>query len=69
MVTDHIKAIIAVNSFFPFLALLAVSLRIYARRIRKLSFKADDYTIIAGLASITLPLHFLDTKLISSYAR
>lgn len=49
MLTDHSKTIIVVNGILPSLAVLAVILRLYARRLKHLSLRADDYTILGAL--------------------
>lgn len=52
MLTAHSKTVIAVNSILPSLAVLAVLLRLHARRIKKLSLGAHDYIIIGALVTI-----------------
>lgn len=54
MLTGHSKAIIAVNSVLPFLAVLAVALRLYARRLRHLALNSSDYTILVALVKEVL---------------
>ena len=49
MLTDHSKTIIIVNGILPSLAVLAVILRLHARRLKHLSLRADDYTILGAL--------------------
>ena len=56
MLSGHSKATIVVNSVFPFLAILAVALRLVARRLKNVSFKADDYTIIGATVRLVLDL-------------
>ena len=56
MLTGPAKTTIVINSIFPFLAILAVALRLYARRLKRVALtaddlKADDYTIMAALVS------------------
>lgn len=51
MITAHSKAVIAVNSVLPSLAVLTIMLRLYARRLKSLSLGADDYTIIGALVN------------------
>lgn len=49
MLTDHSKAVIAINSVLPFVAVLSVALRLYARSIKALRLKSSDYTILLAL--------------------
>ena len=49
MLTGRSKAIIAVNSVFPFVAALTVALRLYARTRRTLYLNTSDYTIVVAL--------------------
>lgn len=48
MLTGHQNATLIVNSVFPVLALLVTALRLYARRIKRLSLTGDDYAILAA---------------------
>ena len=49
VLTDRSDAIIAINSIFPSLAVFAVALRFYARKLKASAFMADDYMIIFSL--------------------
>ena len=51
MLTGHSKAIIVVNSIFPFLATVAVILRLYARRLKATSLKSSEYVILVALVA------------------
>lgn len=44
---------------FSAVATLAVALRIWARRIQKLRLELNDYCVVAGLVSKTLPFKIL----------
>ena len=52
MLTEPAIATIVVNSVFPFLAILAVAVRFYARRLKHLALRVDDYTIFAALVRV-----------------
>lgn len=56
MLTDHSKAVIAVNSILPSVAVLAVALRLYARRLKNFSLGPNDYTILAALVEARFSL-------------
>ena len=43
---------VAVLSVFSFLALVAVILRLWARKIRRKEWEANDYLIIVGLVGV-----------------
>ncbi|KAM0795055.1 hypothetical protein BDR22DRAFT_872508 [Usnea florida] len=45
-----IKAIIVVNSVFPFAAAVAVALRLKARRLKAMSLNSSEYVILVALA-------------------
>ena len=49
--TTHSRLIFAFNIIFLVLAIVAVSLRIYARRLKRLSFLAEDYFVFAAMVS------------------
>ena len=46
---------VAVISIFSALASVAVGLRIWARRIQRMSLELNDYFIMIGLVGATLP--------------
>lgn len=45
------KSVVAANATLAVLAILAVGLRLVARRKRNIPLKADDYLIVVALAS------------------
>lgn len=49
MLTAHSKAVIVVNSVFPFLAAFAVALRLYARGLKAISLQPSDYVVLVAL--------------------
>ena len=51
MLTGHSKAVIVVNSVFPFFAAVTVALRIYARRLKATSLKSSEYVILVALVA------------------
>ena len=53
MLSTRAKALVVVSIIFPILALIAVGLRLYARRIKSLALKADDYVILVALVDMT----------------
>ena len=54
--TSLAASILSVSVVFIVLCTAAVALRIQARRARSLPLKGDDYTIIAALVMIPIPL-------------
>ena len=52
MLSGRSKAVIAVNSVFPFIAAFTVALRLYARTRRTLCLKSSDYTIVLALVML-----------------
>ena len=55
MLTGHSKAVIVVNSIFPFAAAVAVALRLYARRLKAESLKASEYVILVAMVAQVFP--------------
>ena len=51
MLTGHSKAVIVVNCVFPFVAAVAVALRLYARRLKATSLKSSEYVILVALVA------------------
>ena len=49
MLAAHSIAVIVVNSVFPFIAVLSVALRLYARKLKAMSLKSSDYVILVAL--------------------
>ena len=49
LTTGHSRLIFGVNITFFLLASIAVLLRVYARRIKRVSFASEDYFIFAAL--------------------
>ena len=49
MLTARSKTVIAVNSVFPVVAVLAVAIRMYARRLKFSHLDSSDYTILVAL--------------------
>ena len=64
MLTGHSKAVIAVNSVFPFVAAVAVALRLYARRLKATSLKSSEYVILVALVA---ELFLSDWSLLTRY--
>ena len=52
MMTDRSKTVIIVSIVFPLLAILAVVLRLYARRCKSLRLGPDDYVILVALVRV-----------------
>ena len=49
LTTDRSRSAFALTVLFYVLAVLWVGLRVYARRLKRISFKADDYMVFAAL--------------------
>lgn len=49
MVPSAAKGTLAANIVLPILAIIAVCLRFYARRIKSISIKGDDHVIVVAM--------------------
>lgn len=64
-----VRSELIVNSVFMFLATVAVGLRIYARRLRKIALWWDDYTVLACIVSIIVQQRMeMDTIVLTAYS-
>ena len=52
MLSNVSRAVVIVSSVFPLVAVLAVVLRFYARRLKLQPFQADDYLVLLALVRI-----------------
>ena len=53
MLTSHSVATVVVNSVFPFVSAVFIILRFYARSIKNVTPKIDDYLIVAAFVKLT----------------
>ena len=62
--------VVVLSIVFPVLSIVAVALRLYSRRLKKLRLQADDYIIIPALVRFTLWMiqNHLGTALIETQA-
>lgn len=51
LTTFHARLLFGINTTFLLLALIAVILRIYARRIKRASFVAEDYCVFVAMVA------------------
>ena len=57
MVLQGARSILAASIILPILAMIAVSLRVVARKKKALSLRSDDWTIVLSLVVPLLNLH------------